>query len=113
MLLGTAIINSQVSELGHLGSVKIGVIQELSLVLKLTWILSPLRQTIMGHQSLKQRPHLIQRDHVWSIGGGMVRVLMGFHEHGRNSHRNGRAGKNRNEFALASCRAAQSARLLN
>ena len=61
------------------------------------------------HQRVDQRGHVAQVNHVGTVAGRVVRILMRFHEYSRSANGDGGSCHHRCEFSLTARRSAASA----
>src|SRR6516225_9968084 len=74
---------------------------------------SAFREPVELNQPMQQAVHVLERDHVRSIGGRLVRILMGLDENTGDADRDSRARQHADKLPLASRGCALPARLLD
>src|SRR6185312_5639448 len=70
-------------------------------------------QLIETQEALKQRLHVLERDHVWTVRWRLIGILMGLDEYAGDADRHGRPRQHWHELALPARRRAPPARLLD
>src|SRR5580692_2192955 len=63
-------------------------------------------QRVEFHQPLKKRRQVLERNHVWAVGGGFVRILVGLDENAGNAYGHRGPRQHRDKFALTTRRSA-------